>query len=328
MADTAGCFPRDRLQALSKDNSVTDTATPLAAILLVFAAGVLFSFLDTSAKYLGAAGLAPPFIAWVRFAVHLVLAVLILRPWRHRTAFRVASAPLQVLRGMFLFGATFFNFQGLKTLQLAEAVSIFFFAPMVITALAGPFLGEWAGWRRWAAIIVGFAGVLVITRPGLGVFEIGHLYLICAMLSYSSYVIMTRKMSATETAESLIFYSALAPVILMALAVPFYGSMPASVVEWGVLLSLGIYGGLGHWLLIKAYGQATTGALAPYPYLQMVWMIVLGYLVFGDVPDGFTLSGAAIIVASGLYIVHRERRLRLRSASAPNAETGSLSKRL
>ncbi|QDZ01396.1 DMT family transporter [Nitratireductor mangrovi] len=305
-----------------------DTATPVAAILLVFGAGVIFSFLDTSAKYLGAAGFAPPFIAWTRFAVHVALAVFILQPWKHRAAFRVASLPKQVLRGMFLFGATFFNFLGLKTLQLAEAVSIFFFAPMVITALAGPFLGEWAGWRRWAAIIVGLAGVLVITRPGFGVFEIGHLYVIGAMLSYSSYVIMTRQMSATETPESLIFYSALTPVILMAPAVPLYGSLPQQPVEWIVLLSLGFYGGFGHWLLIKAYRQATTGALAPYPYLQMVWMIVLGYLVFGDLPDRYTVAGAAIIVASGLYIVHRERRLRLKATAAPNAETENLSKKL
>ena len=103
-----------------------------------------------------------------------------------------------MLRGAFLFGSTFFNFLALNTLQLAETMSIFFFAPMVITALAGPLLGEWAGWRRWAAIAAGFVGVLVITRPGLVSFEIGHVYALCATLCYCLYVIMTRHMSATE----------------------------------------------------------------------------------------------------------------------------------
>ncbi len=305
-----------------------DTATPASAILLVFGAGLLFSLLDTSAKYLGSVGMAPPFVAWTRFAVHLVLAFLILQPWRNRAARIVASPTRQVLRALFLFGSTAFNFLALKTLQLAETVSIFFFAPMVITALAGPLLGEWAGWRRWMAVIVGLVGVLVITRPGYGTFEVGHLYALCAMLSYCLYVIMTRAMSASETAESLIFYSAVIPVVLMAPTVPFYGSMPESPLQWTVLLSLGIYGGLGHWLLIHAYRRASTSALAPYPYLQMVWMVGLGYLVFGDLPDRWTVGGAMIIVASGLYIVHRERQLRLKANSVPNTEAGTMAKKL
>lgn len=310
------------------DNSGSDKATPLAAILLVFAAGFLFSFLDAGAKHLGSVGMSAPFVAWARFAGHLVLALIFLNAWRNRAVFTVRSLPAQVLRGVFLFGSTFFNFQALKTLQLAETVSIMFVGPMVITALAGPMLGEWAGWRRWLAVIVGLAGVLVITRPGLGVFHVGHVFALCAMLSYCFYVIMTRRMGATESADSLIFYSALTPVILMAPALPVYASVPPSWFDWLVLLSLGFFGGLGHWLLIKAYRQATTAALAPYPYLQMVWMVALGWLFFGDLPDRWTVVGALIIVASGLYIVHRERTLRLRNASSPNAEAGDLAKKL
>src|SRR5690606_22867528 len=127
-------------------------------------------------------------------------------------------------------------------------------------------------------------------------------------------------MGARETAESLIFYSALAPTVLMAPVVPLYGSMPQEAIQWVLLLSLGLFGAFGHWLLIAAYKQATASALAPYPYSQMLWMIGLGYLVFDDLPDLWTLAGAAIIVASGLYIVHREHRLRLASRTAPNSE--------
>lgn len=303
-------------------------ATPASAIALVFGAGFAFSCLDTSAKYLVTGGLEAPFVAWVRFAVHLVLVLILFRAWKSRRMFRAENLPLQLVRGFLLFGSTFFNFLALGTLQLAETVSISFFSPMVVTALAGPMLGEWAGWRRWAAIIFGFAGVLVITRPGFGAFSLGHLYALGSMGCYSLYVIMTRHMGARETAESLIFYSALAPVVLMMPAVPLYGSWPEGGLQWLVLLSLGFYGGFGHWLLILAYRQATTFALAPYPYLQMVWMIGFGYIVFGQFPNGWTLAGAAIIVASGLYIVHRERRLRLEGRAAPNAQDEALAKRL
>lgn len=295
--------------------STTETATPVAAILLVFSAGLLFSFLDSSAKYLGSVGLASPFIAWVRFAVHVLLALVLLRAWSSPAVFRVRSMPRQLVRGMSLFGSTFFNFLALETLQLAETVSIFFFAPMVITAIAGPLLGEWAGWRRWMAVLVGFVGVVVVTRPGLGVFGLGHVYALCAMLSYCFYVITTRQMSRQETAESMIFYSALAPVILMAPTLPIYASMPEGWFQWTVLLSMGVLGGIGHWLIIKAYRIATTTALAPYAYLQLVWMVSLGYLFFDDLPDLWTIGGALIIVSSGLYIVHRERQLRLRDAA-------------
>jgi drug/metabolite transporter (DMT)-like permease len=114
----------------------------------------------------------------------------------------------------------------------------------------------------------------------------------------------------------------------MAPAVPFTASAPPTAVAWLLLLSLGFFGGFGHWLLIQAYRQASATALAPYPYLQMVWMMISGYLVFGQLPDGWTLVGAAIIVVSGLYIVHREHRLRLRDRSTPSAEDSELAKKL
>lgn len=313
---------------MSASPSVAEPATPAAAILLVIGAGFTLSFLDTTAKYLVTSGMAAPFVAWTRFAVHLVMVVILFRGWTNRSMFVVVDLPRQLMRGLFLFGSTIFNFLALRTLQLAETVSIFFFAPMVITALAGPLLGEWAGWRRWMAILVGFVGVLVITRPGLGTFGLGHVYALAAMGSYCLYVIMTRQIGAYESAESMIFYSALAPVVFMAPAVPLAGSLPPDTLAWVLLLSLGFYGAMGHWLLIKAYKIASTSALAPYPYMQMVWMILLGYLVFDDLPDLWTVFGALIIVASGLYIVHRESRLRLKNRTLPNAETQDLAKRL
>ena len=168
-----------------------------------------------------------------------------LQVWRYPALFKPKNLPMQFVRGACLFGSTFFNFLALKELQLAQTISIFFAGPMVITALAGPLLGEWAGWRRWLAIIGGFIGVLIVTRPGADSFRPEILLMICAMLSYSLYVLLTRKMGQTETAESLIFYSALAPTLLMLpVALPM-ASMPPSPLAWTLLLLLGVFGGTG-----------------------------------------------------------------------------------
>lgn len=306
----------------------TDTATPWRAILLILGTGLCFCALDTSAKYLVLSGMQAPFVSWARFASHVVLVLVLLKGWRNPAMWRTKSLPMQALRGVFLFGSTIFNFLALRWLQLAETVSISFFAPMLITVLAGPLLGEWAGWRRWSAVVVGLAGVLVITRPGVGSFEIGHVFALMSTLSYCFYVLMTRHMATRESAESLIFYSALTPAVLMLPTLPFTASAPPDTWHFVILMALGLFGGIGHWLLIKAYGLASTTSLAPYPYLQIVWMTLLGYLVFGQLPDRWTILGAGIIVASGLYIVHRERQLRLKNRAAPNADAAELAERL
>ena len=168
----------------------------------------------------------------------------------------------------------------------------------------------------------------MITRPGFGAFGVGHLMALASMFCNAFYVLMTRRMAAAETPESLILYSALAPVVLLLPTLPFSATLPASGWQWLILLSLGCYGAFGHWFLIRAYKLATASALAPYPYLQMVWMIGFGYAVFNQLPDRWTLAGAAIIIASGLYIVHREHRLRVRNSALPDTETEELAIKL
>lgn len=305
-----------------------DNVTPAAAILYMVAAYFLFTFLDSSSKYLVLAGIAPLFIAWARFAGHVVLVLVLFRGWHSVGRFRPVSLPAHILRGAFLAGSTVFNILALRYLQLAETTSIYFFGPMVITALAGPLLGEWAGWRRWSAILAGFVGVLVITRPGIGVFGLGHVFALCSMLANCFYVMMTRRMSATETSESLVLFAALAPTALLLPTLPFSVTLPTDAWHWFILLMLGVFGGVSHWCLIQAYRQATATALAPYPYLQMVWMIAFGWFIFDQFPDNWTLAGAGIIVASGLYIVHREHRLRVRNRAATGAETEVVAKKL
>ncbi|ESW86906.1 hypothetical protein X772_11805 [Mesorhizobium sp. LSJC280B00] len=305
-----------------------ESATSPAAILCMLSVYVFFTFLDTSSKYLVLAGVSALIVAWTRFAVHVLIVGVFLHGWREPLRFRPANLPAHLTRGLLLFGSTICNILALRTLQLAETTSIYFFGPMVITALAGPLLGEWAGWRRWLAIMSGFVGVLIITRPGIGVFGVGHLFALGSMLSNSFYVIMTRRMSATETSESLILFSALAPAVLLLPTLPFSLSLPQDGWHWFILLMLGVFGAIGHWLLVQAYRLATTTALAPYPYSQMIWMIISGLIVFNQFPDRWTLAGATVIVASGLYIVHREHRLRVRNRATLDAEAEALAKKL
>lgn len=328
LADSLAILPQHRPAALNPRPSTSEAATPVSAILLVVAACFLFSFLDASGKYLVLQGMAAPFVAWARFVIHLVLVALMLRVWTNLAALRTGNLPGQVLRGAFLFGSTAFNFAALQTLQLAETIAIAFFSPMLTVALAGPLLGEWAGWRRWLAILVGFVGVVIVTRPGFGDFKFGYVFSFGFVVCHTLYIIMTRRMGASESSESLIFYSALTPALLMLPVVPLYGSMPQGALQWGLLLVTGVCGALGHFLLIKAYKQATTTALAPYPYSQIVWTVGLGWVAFGDLPDLWTMVGAGIIVASGLYILHREHKLRLASRAALGADERELAKKL
>jgi len=309
---------------LSRRKPSADAITPFSAILLIVASGMLFACLDTTAKYLVVSGLAAPFVAWIRFAVNAVMVVAVFQPWRAGSNLGARSFRAQVLRAVMLFTTTVLNFMALRTLQLAETTSIMFLQPMVITALAGPLLGEWAGWRRWVAVGVGFVGVLVIARPGFGVFGMGHAYALLAMLTGAFYAMMTRRLSATETPQSLIFYQSVVPSVLLFPTVPLAGAVPHDAAAWVLFLSMGSFAFFGHWLLIKAYSRATATALAPYPYLQMVWMIGFGWAVFDQLPDLWTLLGSAIIVAGGLYIVHREHRLRVAHRAALTAEAEAL----
>ncbi|RDE09697.1 DMT family transporter [Pelagibacterium lacus] len=279
----------------------------------MIAAGGSFCMLDSSAKYLVTAGYRAEFVTWVRFLIHVPLVLIAFRAWHNPGPFRVRSLPLQVCRGLALLGATLLNFSALRTLQLDQAVVIGFLAPVVITALSGPLLREWPGWRRWLAVFAGLAGVLVIVRPGFGGFQVGHLYALGAMVSMSLYTLMTRYLGASETTQSLTLFPALTAVLLLLPMVLPVAEVPHDPVELTLLLGLGLWGALGHYLVVCAHKMATAAALAPYPYLGIVWAIGSGYVVFGQLPDQWTLAGAAIIIGGALYVMGREHQLRERN---------------
>lgn len=278
----------------------------LAGIGLIVLACLFFAMLDATAKYLGKS-LPPLQIVWIRFASHMVIAWVLFRVWLRPSILKTRRPIFQIVRGLCLLATTIFNFLAVQYLQLAETVSIIFAAPFVVTALAGPLLGEWAGARRWAAIVVGFIGVLIVTQPGLGGMHWAALYSVAAMLFYSVYALMTRMLVATDTpAGMLILSGAVATVAMTPTGVSVW-VMPSDWLQWSLLLMTGFFGAVGHWFFILAHRVAPAPMLAPFIYSQIIWMVALGYLVFDDIPTLSTLIGASVVVSSGLYILYREQ---------------------
>ncbi len=295
-------------------------STPLAAIALMVIAVGLFGFLDATAKYL-AQSLPVLQVVWMRFVMHVVLAVFFLRLWQGFGRFATKRPVLQISRGLFLLGTTVFNFWALLYLQLAETASIMFAGPIVVAALAVPLLGEKVGPRRWAAILVGFIGVLIVTRPGLDGLGWPALISVGAMVSFALYSLATRVLAQTENEEGLVLFTALVPALALAPWAIAVWQWPTDALSWSLMLATGIFGGGGHWLLIKAHQGAGASTLAPFMYTQIVWMVLLGWLVFADIPTAWTILGAGIIIASGLYLLYREEVVRRREQAHSGAGT-------
>ena len=278
----------------------------LIAIGLMCGAVLCFSLLDVSAKWL-TQSVDPLQIVFARYAVSMVLVLLLLNPVSHPGVLRTKRPWTQALRSLLLLGSTALNFFALKYLQLAETVSIMFATPLVVALVSGPLLGEWPGPRRLAAIGVGFLGVLVITRPGLGAMHPAALLVLMSCLCYAFYSLATRVLAAFDPPETTMVYSGVAGTLALAPLMPLVWITPSAPESWLLMLATGAFGGFGHWLLILAHRLAPATVLAPFIYSQIVWMIALGFLVFGQLPDRWTFAGAAIVIASGLYLLYRER---------------------
>jgi drug/metabolite transporter (DMT)-like permease len=306
MADTLSSRGAPR-KSPAQQRALTDAR--LSAVALICAATSLFAFLDTTVKYLSTVAHLPvPQLIWMRFLTNTVAIAAILGP---RSAVRAARSEkiwLQLLRSAFVLGATAFNFLALQFLQLDQTATIFFLAPFIVAALAGPLLNEWVGWRRLLAICVGFSGVLFVTRPGFGGVHWAISLSFISTLSYALYSLLTRYVARYDTIRTTLFYT---PIVGAVLSAPYAISVwhtPQSAPVWLLLLGTGLLGGFSHWLLILAHERAPAPVLAPFGYFNIIFMILLGYLVFGDVPSWWTLAGAGIIIVSGLYLLIRERQ--------------------
>lgn len=281
----------------------------LVGIGLVSITYVLFTFLDGSAKWL--VGAVPVIVVvWLRFAMHVVVASIVLFPLRGASLVKTGHLRWHALRALMFVAMTGINFWALQYLQLAVTSSIYFVVPIIIALLAAPLLGEKLDRGRWAAILAGFAGVLVIVRPWSAEFHPAMLASIVNAVLYALFNLMTRRLAAYDSPETIQFLPAVGAAIVLAPFALAAWQSPAGWLEWGVLCLLGVCGGLGHYLLALAHRYAPATVLAPFLYQQVIYMAVFGYLVFGDVPAPAVWTGAAIVIASGLYLFARERARR------------------
>jgi drug/metabolite transporter (DMT)-like permease len=212
----------------------------------------------------------------------------------------------QIVRSCLQLVSALGAFLALRHLQLDQTTTISFLTPLTIALLSGPLLGEWIGWRRGVAIGIGFCGALVAIRPGFASAHPAMLWAFLSMLSFALFGIVTRYLAAFDRSEVTLFYSLLAGAVLMAPFAIADWVWPATPFAWVVLISTGIYGGLGHYAFIVAYRYAPASTLAPLPYVSLLTHTTAGFLVFGQVPDRWTLAGAGIVIATGFYLLHRE----------------------
>ena len=296
---------------LSEQQMRSAQRSRFTAIGLMLLALVFFSVLDSSVKYLGATSNLPVMqLAWVRFLVQfglLLVFVPALGLMSIERLFTTSQFTKQLVRSTLMAMTTIFNFLAVQYLRLDQTVTIAFLAPLVVAALAGPLLGEWVGWRRAVAIAVGFIGVLIAVRPGVGDVHPAFIYSFLAMAAYALFMLLTRHLAPYDPPLVTLFYSMFVGTLFLAPLAISEWVWPESWTTWAMLLSLGVLGGTGHFLFILAYNRAPASAISPFLYAQLITMVALGYLMFGDMPDLWTLVGAGVIIASGIYLIHRER---------------------
>ena len=286
--------------------AVEDRRMRLFAIALMCGAMLVFTGLDSSSKWLG---LRLPIleIVWARYMGAAVIALAAARPWS-RPAVLVSKRPgLQALRSLLLLGATGCVVAALRSLQLAESATISFLTPIFVALAAGPLLGERVGRERAIAIVVGFLGVLIATRPGTSAFQPAVLIAVVGVACNAGYVIATRKLAGVDPPLTTLVWTQAAGVLAATPLLPWTWVTPQSGLVWAVLAGLGLFAAAGHGLLIVAHRYAPAPVLTPFSYTQLVWMIVSGFLIFGDVPPAATLIGAALVVACGAWLAVRER---------------------
>ena len=281
----------------------------LTGIGLVSLTYVCFTLLDGSAKWL-VGSLPVLVVVWLRFLTHALIGSALMFPMRGLALVRTRHLRWHLLRGLMFVAMTGMNFWALQYLQLTVTASIFFTVPILIALMGAPLLGERMDAKRWAAILLGFAGVLVIVRPGSDAFHPAMLLSMANAVLVAFFNLMTRKLAAYDSPETIQFLPAVVASVVLAPFALAAWETPHGWLEWLMLCLLGVFGGTGHQLLAMAHRYAPASTLAPFLYQQILYMALFGYVVFGSVPDAAVWIGAGIVIGSGLYLFARERRAR------------------
>ena len=271
---------------------------------LMLGATVLFSLSDTMAKFITQSVPAVE-LATIRYAVFVALASSALLR-RRRTSMRSRRPAFQIIRGVGVVGSAVAFIFALGLMPIAEATALNFITPLLITVLAIPVLGEVVRPQGWLAVVIGFIGMLVVVRPGLGGFHPAALLVVISSLFWCVAMLMTRRLVGVDRSSVTLMWTACTGFVLLLCAVPFFLT-PLTLGQVGLCLAVGVVASTAQWLAVLAYRYARATVLAPLSYAQLIWSSVLGLLVFGTVPDRWTLVGAVIIAASGFYCVQLER---------------------
>ncbi|MBL8704371.1 MAG: DMT family transporter [Rhodospirillales bacterium] len=298
-------------------------SSPVPAILMMLLGVSILPISDAAAKFL-AASLPLLQVAWARYFFHLVATLPFILARHGLRALWPPSPWLQLLRGALLLCSTTCFYAGLRYLPLADCVAVLFVAPLFVTVVAPFVLGEKVGIRRYLAAAVGFAGALVIIRPGGETTGWAALFPLVSGFCYGSYILATRKLAGSAPAAVTLAYTALIGAGALSLALPVVWQAP-TIEQIFIMLVLGPWAAIGHYLLISAHERAPASLLAPFQYWQIVVSVGLGFLLFGDFPDRWTAIGATIVILSGIYVTLREQKLaRERQRAAAQARAGAV----
>ena len=281
---------------------------PLLAFVLMGTAVLCFSLVDATAKWM-TLGYDPWQIVAVSRVVPLVVAMaLAYRRTGSAFNFYTVFPKVQILRAALTIPMIWCFFTGLSLMSLAEAITIAFAAPLFITALSRPILGEQIGRRRWSAVAIGFIGILVALRPGFGGLGIGPILVIISAFAYALSMVLLRRFAGQEPTHNILFYSAIGAFVVGGFnAIPIW--IKPDAVDWGLLLLVGVWGVFGSYAVIRAYRLGEASMLAPLEYTALIWSIMFDLWLFNLTPVPAVLLGAAIVIASNVYIAHREHTL-------------------
>lgn len=280
---------------------------PVKGIALICLAVLLFASHDTLSKYLS--GFYPiVMVVWARYVVHTLLMLVVFVPRSGFSAVVRTKRPgLQLLRALCLIGTSLFFTTGLRYIPLAEATAVNFLAPLLVTALSVPLLGERVSRGQWLAVLAGFIGVLIVIRPGGALFTPAILLPLCSALCFGFYQLLTRKLSGIDSPTTSNFLTGILNSLIMSAALPFFWSTP-SLWHGLFMIGLGTCGMLGHLLLTQAFRHAAPAMLAPFSYGQILFAGLYGYLIFDHTPDSFGIVGIAVICFSGLAVAWGQRK--------------------
>ena len=279
----------------------------LRAILSTILAMACFSILNAMSKTLSTSGYPVIEVIWARYVFAFVFMLAMFLPRSGLKLFSIRRLDTQVVRGLLLFFSSYLFFHGVVYLPLATAAAISLASPIIVTALSARLLGEPVGPRRWAAVVVGFIGALIVVRPGQAAFDWHVLLIVASTVCSSFYQIFSRRYGQTERPDASATVATIVGTIAATPFVPFEWVMPTSTWHMVLFVGMGIMAGTGHYFLTIAYSQAPAAVVSPFNYTQLIGSAAMGFIVFHEMPDLWTWVGAGVIIASGLYIGYRER---------------------